>query len=291
MFAAKNLPCGARTLKDNRSIAITMPDLSAFLQSVKLPVMPEVAHALIRTLHDENVSIVAIRDIIAKDPTLTAKVLRAANSAGIGLRREVSSLDNAIALIGISMIRTLALSACMNVAFPVVQGLDRAEFWRNSMACAGYAQWLAGGLNMEPQQPWLAGMMLRLGQLLIGQHAPATLAEIEKLPHMPGERWKREQALLGFTETQITAELARRWNFPRAIARGLDAASNPLGTPPIDPLGGVLHLAGWLADMPFAEPAIMDALPGDVINALGLNPDWMRNNMPSQDSFFDLSSL
>ena len=268
-----------------------MSDLSAFFQSVKLPVMPEVAHALIRTLHDEQISIVDVRNIIAKDPTLTAKVLRAANSAGVGLRREVSSLDNAIALIGISMVRTLALSACMNVAFPVVAGLDRAEFWRSSMACAGYAQWLAGGLNMDGQQPWLAGMMCRLGELLIEQSAPATLAEIEKQPHMPGERWNREQRLLGFTETQITAELARRWNFPAAIVRGLDAASDPLARQPFEPLGGVLHLAGWLADMPFSEPAIMDALPMDVVNALGLNHDWMHSHMPAPDSFFDISSL
>jgi HD-like signal output (HDOD) protein len=268
-----------------------MSDLSALFKSVKLPVMSEVAHSLIRTLHDEDISIAKVRDIIAKDPTLTAKVLRAANSAGLGLRREVSTLDAAIAMIGMSQVRTLALSACMNVAFPLVAGLDRAEFWRNSMACAGYAHWLAGGIGMDGQEAWLTGMMARLGELIIGQSAPAILADVEKLPHIPGERWKREQQALGFTETQVTAELARRWNFPDAIVQGLEAASGPLLTQPFSPLGGVVHLAGWLADMPFSEPVIMDALPGDVIAALDLNRDWMRSRMPQPDSFFDLSAL
>jgi HD-like signal output (HDOD) protein len=268
-----------------------MTDLASFFKAVKLPVMPEVAHALIRTLHDEEISIAKVRDIIAKDPTLTAKVLRAANSAGMGLRREISTLDAGIAMIGMSQVRTLALSACMNVAFPMVSGLDRAEFWRNSMACAGYAQWLAGGTGLDGQQAWLAGMMARLGELIIGQSAPQVLATVEKLPHLPGDRWKREQQALGFTETQVTAELTRRWNFPNEIVQALEVASSPMQLQPFSRLGGVVHLAGWLADMPFSEPVIMDALPGDVIAALGLNRDWMRSRMPQPDSFFDVSAL
>jgi len=218
-------------------------------------------------------------------------VLRAANSAGLGLRREIGTLDAAIAMIGMSQVRTLALSACMNVSFPMVAGLERAEFWRNSMACAGYAHWLAGGIGMDAQAAWLTGMMARLGELLIGQSAPASLVEIEKQPHMPGQRWQREQALLGYSETQVTAELARRWSFPPAIVQALDAAANPLPAQPFSRLGGVVHLAGWLADMPFSEPVIMDALPDAVIGALELNRDWMRNRMPQPDSFFDLSVL
>jgi HD-like signal output (HDOD) protein len=271
-----------------------MPDLSALFKSVKLPVMSEVAHALIRTLHEEDASIAQVRDIIAKDPTLTAKVLRAANSASLGARREISSLDNAITMVGMAQVRTLALTACMNVAFPNVSGLDRNEFWRNSMACAGYSKWLAGGLGflgIDSQQAWLTGMMARLGELIIGQFAPGSLAEIEKQPHIPGDRWKREQRMLGFTETQVTAELARRWNFPADIVRGLETASSPLDTLPFFPLGAVVHLAGWLADMPFSEPVIVDALPDDVITRLDLNRNWMRENIPQPDSFFDISTL
>jgi len=268
-----------------------MSDLSAFFQSVKLPVMPEVAHALIRTLHEEDVSIAQVRDLIAKDPVLTAKLLRAANSAAMGLRREISTLDAAIAMVGMAQVRTLALTACMNVAFPVVSGLDRTEFWHNSMACAGYAHWLAGGVGIDGQEAWLTGMMLRLGELLIIQTRPETLALIERQPQLPGERWSREQQALGFTEAQVTAELAHRWHFPAHIVRGLNTASNPLGTQPLCQLGGVVHLASRLADMAFGEPEVVDALPQEVIAALDLNLDWMRSKLPARDSFFDISAL
>ena len=268
-----------------------MSDLSVFFQSVKLPVMPEVAHALIRTLHEEDIVLGDVRNIISKDPTLTAKVLRAANSAAMGLRREVNSLDTAIAMIGMAQVRTLALTACMNVAFPVAEGLNRTEFWKGSMACAGYAQWLAGTVGLDGQEAWLAGMMVRLGELLIVQSLPDSLATIERQPQLPGERWKREQQLLGFTEAQVTAELAHRWNFPAAIVRGLNTASDPLATRPLSQLGAVLHLASRLADMAFSNPEIIDALPQEVISALDLNLDWMRNKLPERESFLDLSAF
>ncbi|MDP3702256.1 MAG: HDOD domain-containing protein [Hylemonella sp.] len=268
-----------------------MSDLSAFFQSVKLPVMPEVAHALIRTLHDEDVSITQVRDLVAKDPVLTAKLLRTANSAAMGMRREIGTLDAAISMVGLSQVRTLALTACMNVAFPVVPGLDRTDFWRNSMACAGYAQWLAGGIGLDAQQAWLAGMMLRLGELLIVQAKPEALAVLERQPQIPGDRWAREQQLLGFTEAQVTAELAHRWHFPADIVHGLNASSAPLASQPLSQLAGVVHLASRLADMAFSDPEIVDALPQDVVSALDLNLDWMRSKLPSRDSFLDISTL
>lgn len=281
----------AGTLGATVQSGASMSDLSAFFQSVKLPVMPEVAHALIRTLHDDEISISQVRDLIAKDPVLTAKVLRAANSAAMGLRREVGTLDAAITMVGLSQVRTLALTACMNVAFPVLPGLDRTEFWRSCMACAGYSQWLAAGIGLDAQQAWLAGMMLRLGELIIVQARPETLAELERQPQVPGGRWAREQQVLGFTETQVTAELAHRWNFPVAIVRGLNTAPAPLATQPLSQLGGVLHLASRLADMAFSDPDIVDALPQDVIGALDLNLDWMRRKLPERERFFDISSL
>lgn len=89
-----------------------MANLDAFFQSVKLPVMSEVAHSLIQTLDNEDASATAISEIISKDPTLTAKLLRMANSARFGVSRSVSSLDDAIAMTGMAQVRTLSLATC-----------------------------------------------------------------------------------------------------------------------------------------------------------------------------------
>jgi len=259
--------------------------LTNFFKDVKLPTISDVAHALIATLDNEDASAKQVAAIIARDPALTAKLMRLANSARFGSRRGVSTLDDAINLAGMAHIRTLALAACFSDAFPALPGLDSDEFWKSSMACAGYAKWLASGIGIEGSEAWLAGMMLRLGELLIYQVAPAEFAEIEQLPHLPGGRWEREQRLLGLSEGQITAELGRRWNFPEKIVRALENSSDPMSAHPFCQLGGIIHLASLLADTPSDDIAILDTLPADVIDTLRLPRDWMAARFPSHDSF------
>lgn len=262
-----------------------MSDLSAFFQTVKLPVISEVAHALIKTLDNEDASSREVSAIIARDPALTAKLMRLANSARFGVTRGVRSLDDAIAVAGMAHVRTLALAACFAESFPDLPGLDSDEFWKSSMACAGYAKWLSTGIDSDGQDAWLAGMMVRLGELLIYQAAPIAFAEIEEQPHLPGGRWEREQRLLGFSEGAITAELCRRWNFPEVIVRALECSSDPMAAHPFSQLAGIIHLSSRLADTPSDDPDILDTLPDDVVHALQLNREWMKSRFPSHASF------
>lgn len=265
-----------------------MHSIDSFFATVRLPSIPEVAHQLIKTLNDDDAGVKEIGDLIAQDPALSAKLLRLANSAQFGLPRGVSSLDDAIQMVGMAKVRSLALGACMSDAFPALPGLNQQTFWQASMACAAYAQWLATALDMDSQQAWLTGMMLRLGELLIGQANPDTLAEIEKLPQQPGGRWERERRLTGFSEGEITAELARRWNFPMQIVQALERSYDPLVEQAFSRLGAVVNLAGILADVPDANAQAVDHLPPDVMAKLTLDTRWMKATFPSADAFINL---
>ena len=260
-----------------------MSSLDSFFTSVQLPSISEVAHELIRTLNNDSVAIREVRDIIAKDAALTAHLLRIANSAEFGLPRGVSSLDEAIAMVGMARVRALSLTACLSGSFPSLPGLDKRSFWQYNMACAGYAQWMAQRLEIDGQVGWLTGMMLRLGELLIAQAEPKALAAIEKRPCAPGERWKRQKQLVGFSEGQITAEMARRWNFPMLIVQALQRACDPIQEQAYSRLGAVVHLSGLLADTTNAGPDALATLPVEVIDALRLDLDWMDATFPGKE--------
>lgn len=268
-----------------------MSELQAFFESARLPVMSEVAQALVRTLNDPDATGAQVQAIISRDPALTANLLRMANSAQFGLSRQVVSLDHAITLIGMSRIRALALSTGIKAAFPQVPGLDRTAFWKFNMACAGFAQWLAAGARIDAQEAWLAGMMLRLGELLIGQRSPEVFAEIEANSHDAEARWEHEQRVLGFDEAQVTAVLAKYWNFPEHIITGLQNASAPMQVQPFDPLAGVVHLAAMLADHPQPTSDVVADLPLELISALHINRLWMLGEFPNVESFVDISDL
>lgn len=263
-----------------------MPEIGAFFESVKLPVMSEVAHALIRTLNDEDASSTEVAAIIAKDAALTARLLRLANSASFGLSRRVATLEDAITLVGMGRVRTLALAASMGDAFPLVAGLDRTEFWHSCMVSAGYGQWLSSQLGVDNSHAWLASMMVRLGELLIAQAQPESLVEIEKLPHFPEAAGNVRQKITGFNEGQVTAELARRWNFPAEIVHALDTSSDPMATRPFDRLAAIVHIAVLIADMPPGNTEeILDALPREILDALQLKIEWMRAKFPAPNTF------
>jgi HD-like signal output (HDOD) protein len=264
-----------------------MSNLDSFFESVQLPSIPDLAHSLIKTLNDEDASIEEVSDLITRDPAISAKVLRIANSAQFGLPRGVGSVEDAIAMVGMNRVRTVALGACFSLSFPRMPGLDMHNFWKTSMACAGYAEWLAQKLGADRPMAWLTGMMVRLGEILIAQAEPQTLLEIEKLPLAPGVRWQRERQLVGFAEGQLTAELARRWNFPMQMVQALQRCADPLVDQAYSRLGAIVHIAGLLADTPNAGPEQVEGLPSDVLAALSLDAEWMREHFPSNADFVD----
>lgn len=268
-----------------------MPTTSEFLRTLKLPTMPEAAMALMRTLKDDDADVSTVRDIIAKDPALTATLLRMANSAIFGLSRAVHSLDAAVQVVGMSHIRARALSICMTQSFQLPPNLDRMVFWRHSMVTAGYARWLASEIRIDEPEAWLAGMMHRLGELVVALQSPHLIDQAESQPCIPGERWQRERSLIGFDEGQLMAEVARRWDFPDTMVQGFTFMAQPLSAKPFSPLAAVLHLASMLAEYPAdaADPVL--SLPAIVLQRLGLDPTELNAEVPDPESFFDLNLL
>lgn len=239
-----------------------------FVRHNALPTMPEVASRLLKSFDDDNVGLGQIAGLIEKDPTLTAKVLRLANTAHYSPSHQIATVIDAAHALGLDTLRNLAMAACLSGAFPKVQGLDRAKFWRHSIATANYARILARLLGTDgstSDTAYLAGLMLRTGQLLMAMDEPHLVADVESHAAEPGSRFSLETHRFGCTHADVTASLATHWHFPRALVMAFEDANTPLEIRPFSLIAAVLHVAEVLADA--AEhhdepvPALQAAVP------------------------------
>jgi HD-like signal output (HDOD) protein len=267
-----------------------MKSLDAVMETVRLPVMPEVAVKLIATCATDIVEITYLRDVISKDPALTASVLRLANSPFYGLSRSVNSLDAAISILGIAKVRTQAIAICLAGAAALPPGLSREAFWSQSLKCAGYSMWLALAVGLDESEAWLAGILLRLGEVLIAQQQTPVHSATAAALSAPA-RWQAQREQVGFDEGQVMAEAARRWYFPQGIVKALQDCANPLAAASFSPLAGILQLAASLSEMEAADDAMLMGLPPELVARLGIDIEWIAQYLPDPATFTDTSML
>jgi len=225
-----------------------------------LPVMPELATRLMRTLEREDTSLAEIAGLIERDPSLSAKVLRLANSAAVAAQREVANIRDAANLIGMRRLREMSLAACVANLFPNKVKFDRERFWRHGMATAGHAKVLADLCNVNPDTAYIAGLVMRVGRVLMLMVEPEIVARCDDLNDTPDSLIGHEVEWLGCSHLEVSAALAQRWNFPQEIVAALVAARDPLAAFPFSPLGAVLRLASTLADAGDLQLAEVDTL-------------------------------
>lgn len=250
-----------------------------FHKNAALPAMPEVASRLLKSFDDDNISLGAIAELVGKDSTLAAKVLRLANSARYSPSHQIASLQDAAAALGMDTLRNLALGACLAGAFPVVKGLDRTRFWRHSISTAAYARILSNVVRLDADTAYLAGLMLRTGQLLMAMTEPDLVADVELHAQEPGSRFSLEQHRFDCTHADVTASLASHWHFPAPLTESFRLANNPLELRPFSLMAAVLHLAEVLADAAEQKikpsEALQTAVP-ELVEHLHLDLDYLE---------------
>jgi CheY-like chemotaxis protein len=115
-------------------------------RSGQLPVVPQ-AYREIRALMEasQEPSLEAIAQAIMREPAITAKILQIANSTFFGQRRRVGTVERAVMVMGLELVRDLVLASSLFSALQTksCEGFEHQALWRHSMACGLFALRLA----------------------------------------------------------------------------------------------------------------------------------------------------
>ena len=108
-----------------------------------IPRVPEVVKTLLDQVNDPDIDFQAVASNVEKEQVLAIKVLRNVNSAHYGLRRRISSIQEALTILGMQEVGKLLIVTGLVETMPYLPNLDLSDFWQDSYRTATYAKWIA----------------------------------------------------------------------------------------------------------------------------------------------------
>jgi putative nucleotidyltransferase with HDIG domain len=184
-----------------------------------LPGLPGIVFRLQSAIQEEGVSFASVAQIIERDPAMTARLLKAANSAFFGVRTEVRTAEQALVLLGVHTVRNLLVVTSLHGTlrrFRLAPQFRLVRYWEHSLVTAVVAKVLALHVpRVATDDAFVCGLLHDIGKV-----AMASLFFDERAvvltPSAFSDR-EIEQSLFGCDHTEIGAALAEQWRLPALL--------------------------------------------------------------------------
>ncbi len=188
-----------------------------------LPPFPGVAHRVLGLAGQEDASIEELGKLVQMDPSFSAELLRYANSALFGSRREVKSLPRAIVVVGIDRLKTVATFIAMDrMVRSSVSSAGLRKVWVHTVATAVIAEEAGRISSVARDTAYTAGLLHNLGALGLMSAFPDEYSRMLEVSNDFGfDLLETERDLFEIDHCAAGAHLARAWDFPEELAEVL----------------------------------------------------------------------
>jgi HD-like signal output (HDOD) protein len=197
-----------------------------------LPSMPIVAIKSLELLQDPDTSIKELADTISMDPAVSARVLKITNSSVYGLVRKITTLQNALVLLGERTVRSLVLASSMcsvNKQFGLLEKL----LWEESIGSAIASRYISQKLGRgDCEEAFLAGLFSNLGKVVRNNNNPLEYQELVEALYNDGTSKYIDLEKNYFTHpyNHVGAAVLHAWGIAEllveAVSRHVDLASD-----------------------------------------------------------------
>lgn len=233
-------PCDAQTLKSTIDHTLQLQnlfkdeklkDLVSLLESI--PTLPTLYNELQKELLNPDSTIENISRIIEKDVGMTAKILQLINSAFFGLKREITTTEEAVNYLGLDIIRSLVLSIEVFEKYKhsTNKWFNMERLMNHSLTCANYAKIIAKDVKMEKVligNSFMGGILHDIGKLLLVANLPKEYEQVAELVSNKNARFfEAERLAFGASHARIGAYLLGLWGFPNNILEAVAFHHDP----------------------------------------------------------------
>lgn len=190
--------------------------------SGELPSPRGVALAIIRLTQEEEVSIPELARVIKSDPAFVGRLIKAANGLVPFNRRAVVSVQEALMVLGLPAVRTMALgfSLLSNYRKGSCAGFDYGRFWSSSLLMALAMQVLVQRVRVvAADEAFSVGLLARVGELALATLYPVDygriLLEARRFPEL--RLFDLEQQAFAMTHRELSAAMLMDWGLPQVF--------------------------------------------------------------------------
>ncbi len=238
--------------------------LKAIIHNIsKLPTLPVIVSQVTDLLYNPKTSVQKLAEVISSDQSLTAAVLKLANSAYYGYPRQISTVKHALVILGYNEIRNITFTVSVLRTFPWRKNsplFNHRAFWVHCLGAAVAAKMLAKFFRYRISgKVFVAGLIHDIGKIILSQYAKDTLEKImQEVALQNVSFYQAEKNILGtVTHTDVGSWLAQRWNLPSEIEEAIKFHHSPSRAKINPPLCCIVHLAdvlvrlnsiGWSGD-------------------------------------------
>ncbi len=220
-----------------------------------LPTLPQIVSRLIRIINDPMTSSNDVAFVIGQDLSLSAKVLRLANSAFYGVPKSITNINSAVVILGLKVLHTMVLGLTVFDMFPSSKKsaalFDRKSFWLHSLGCGMVAKFLASRIRrfilFDPEEAFCAGLLHDIGKVVMEQYLHDDFHKALEYAHsnnMP--MYNAENMVLGYNHCQVAEWLTSTWGLPSELQYPLIYHHTPSEPGQHQEIITLCHLSDWL---------------------------------------------
>ena len=165
------------------------------------------------------------------DPALTIKVLKTVNSSLYGIPRNVTTLKQAIGLLGFMKVKTLVLGFSLLGTFKKQEedSYDFSDYWKHCLFSAVAAKYMGDKVGLaDPDEAFLGGLLQNIGVLVMGMTIPEDYETIlREVGCDHSYLHEVERQALGVDHAEVGGKLAEQWNLPKNMAASIGGHIDP----------------------------------------------------------------
>lgn len=189
----------------------------------ELSSLPQVVSEVLKISADPDSATADMAKAIMKDPNLTARLLRVANSPFYTSVQQITTINQAVVTLGMRAVTAMALAASVyNLANSINSSIDRKRFWRHSLEVAMASQEIARAIKYEsPEEAFVCGLLHDIGILILEASFPDAYAKIWRLAEAGESLAKMEEENWGTNHARVGQFLLRQWGLPEILSEAV----------------------------------------------------------------------